>query len=242
MAVSPKRQKVEGSEVTSSPWKDYTVILGSSSRFRRQYFEKFFSDIELTQMSPNIDEKAIRFENAERLTAAIANAKADALLPKIPKDQPSLLICLDQVVRVNGEICEKPASPEEALARLEEYSKGTPGECVNGMVVVNTKTGQRLTEIQNGKVWLEPMDEDARRRILERKIIYDCAGGISVDEDPDCKISKTDCDLDIIVGLPAQRLRQMLDHCALGVKPSIPPGLDAIPEATHCLLKKNHKK
>ena len=225
---SPKRRKV-AAPVGSNPWNGYTVILGSSSRFRRQYFEKFFPDVELHQMSPNIDEKSIRFENAERLTAEIANAKADALLPKIPKDQPSLLICLDQVVRVKGEICEKPATPEEALARLEEYNKGTPGECVNGMVVVNTTTGQRLTEVQNGKVWLEPMDEAARMRILERKIIYDCAGGISVDEDPDCKIKDTDCDLDVIVGLPVARLRQMLDHCAAGVSPSPPKGLEEIP-------------
>lgn len=33
---------------------------------------------------------------------------------------------------------------------------------MNGITVMNTKTGQRLTEIQNGKVWLENMDEDAR--------------------------------------------------------------------------------
>lgn len=103
------------------------VILGSSSRFRKQYFEKFFPDVELHQMSPDIDEKAIRFENAERLVGAIASAKADALVPKISKDEPALLICLDQVVRVNGEICEKPENKEEALKRLEEYNKGTPG-------------------------------------------------------------------------------------------------------------------
>ena len=70
------------------------IILGSQSKGRRHVLESM--GYEFGVMSSNIDEKAIRFNDPQKLTIALAHAKADALLPRI--QEPALLITSDQVV------------------------------------------------------------------------------------------------------------------------------------------------
>jgi predicted house-cleaning NTP pyrophosphatase (Maf/HAM1 superfamily) len=55
------------------------LILGSSSQFRKQVFQSWFPSTQISTLSPDIDEKSIRHENAEKLVIAIANAKAGLL-------------------------------------------------------------------------------------------------------------------------------------------------------------------
>ena len=57
------------------------IILGSSSRWRKQILEQ--AGYTFKVMSPDIDEKAIRHADSEQLALAIANAKADKLLEQI---------------------------------------------------------------------------------------------------------------------------------------------------------------
>ena len=57
------------------------IILGSKSKGRKQILEEMGMDFEI--MVSDIDEKAIRFDDAEKLVLALARAKAEALKPKI---------------------------------------------------------------------------------------------------------------------------------------------------------------
>ena len=96
------------------------IILGSSSIWRKQVLTNL--GYKFTTMSPDIDEKAIRYNwryyftvltlfrdpDPTKLTLMIANAKADALLSKVT--EPSILITSDQVIVCNGVIREKPES------------------------------------------------------------------------------------------------------------------------------------
>ena len=59
----------------------YQIILGSSSRWRKDILEKM--GYEFTCMSPDIDEKAIRHEDPKEMTLMIARAKGKALLDKV---------------------------------------------------------------------------------------------------------------------------------------------------------------
>eukprot|EP00002_Diphylleia_rotans_P017225 TRINITY_DN3345_c0_g1_i4.p1 TRINITY_DN3345_c0_g1~~TRINITY_DN3345_c0_g1_i4.p1 ORF type:complete len:108 (+),score=24.70 TRINITY_DN3345_c0_g1_i4:48-371(+) len=72
------------------------LILGSSSSFRRELAKRHFTcSVETT--SPDIDEKAIRRDDPSELVTAIAIAKADALIPRLGK-QDAFLITSDQVL------------------------------------------------------------------------------------------------------------------------------------------------
>jgi septum formation protein len=90
-------------------------ILGSSSQWRQILFQRHFPEQEAIFLSPEIDERAIRHQDAETLTRLIANAKADALVHRLgEQDEDVLLICMDQVVRCQGSIREKPESAKQA--------------------------------------------------------------------------------------------------------------------------------
>ena len=56
-------------------------------------------------ISPDIDEKAIREADPEKLVLAIAHAKADAVSAQVK--EPSIVIASDQVVVWNGQIRER---------------------------------------------------------------------------------------------------------------------------------------
>nr|AEV89965.1 Maf-like protein [Humulus lupulus]AEV89966.1 Maf-like protein [Humulus lupulus]BAF85812.1 putative Maf-like protein [Humulus lupulus] len=82
----------------SSPFK---IILGSSSVARRKILAEMGYDFAI--MTADIDEKSIRKEIPEELVVALAEAKAAAILPRIPTGdyinavEPTLLITADQV-------------------------------------------------------------------------------------------------------------------------------------------------
>ncbi|XP_052115938.1 uncharacterized protein LOC107483234 isoform X1 [Arachis duranensis] len=78
----------------------YKIILGSSSVARRKILSEM--GYEFTKMTADIDEKSIRKETPEELVMALAEAKAEAILQKLPVDdylkdaEPTLLITCDQ--------------------------------------------------------------------------------------------------------------------------------------------------
>jgi hypothetical protein len=92
------------------------VILGSKSSTRRLLLSSM--GVEYEMLNPEIDEKAIRDKEAEKLVLALAHAKADALLKREEVKQATegttLLVTCDQVVVYEGEILEKPEDAAEA--------------------------------------------------------------------------------------------------------------------------------
>lgn len=157
----------------------------------------------------NIDEKAIRRESPEELVLAIANAKADALLPKISK--PSLLITSDQVVLYKNKIREKPASEKEARQFLESYAKA-PATTVGAVVVVNTKTGKRFQEIQTSTVHFKPLPETVITAHIQSGAAMKGAGGFVI-QDPLLIpfIEKIDGTFDSAAGLSKEVVTRLLN-------------------------------
>jgi predicted house-cleaning NTP pyrophosphatase (Maf/HAM1 superfamily) len=91
--------------------RNMSVVLGSSSKWRRQLFQSRFPNLQFTTAAADIDEKAVTAGNADRgtadpekLTLALAHAKADAILPKLAPG--TLLITSDQVLSYKGTIRE----------------------------------------------------------------------------------------------------------------------------------------
>ncbi|ESR48239.1 Maf-like protein [Citrus sinensis] len=146
--VSPSefRQSLGNMEASATPVK---IILGSSSMPRRKILAEM--GYEFSVMAADIDEKSIRKEKPEDLVMAIAEAKAEAILNRLPigdyikEAEPTILITGDQVVVYEGVIREKPSSREEARRFIKDYSGG---QCatVGSVLVTNLKTGFRKGE------------------------------------------------------------------------------------------------
>ncbi|XP_004291875.1 PREDICTED: maf-like protein DDB_G0281937 isoform X4 [Fragaria vesca subsp. vesca] len=169
-------------ETNSSP--PFKLILGSSSIARR----KILSDMgyEFTLMTADIDEKSIRKDKPEELVMVLAQAKAEAIRPKLPvgdyvKDaEPTLLITSDQVVVYEGVVREKPSSKEEARQFLKDYSGGHAAT-VGSVLVTNLKTGFSKGEWDRVEIYFHEIPDEAIEKLIEEGTVLKVAGGLIIE-------------------------------------------------------------
>lgn len=202
------------------------LILGSASKWRRQLFGKHFPERMATAsfVAADIDEKAIRHPDASVMTCLIAGAKANALLPQFSSES-ALLICMDQVVRCNGEIREKPEDASQARTFLRSYAEGHAAECINGVVIVNTSTGLRFCGNELASVQYGKFSEEAIDRIIARGEVLGSAGSFVI-EDEDLQAHQTGLvgTEDAIEGLPLATLNDLMRRAVEPIK------------ITHCIF------
>lgn len=182
-------------------------VLGSSSKPRQQLFTEMGYEFEA--ISPNIDEKAIRDENPEKLVLAIARAKADALKERI--SEPAILITSDQVVVWNRQIREKPENEEEAKEFLKSYSEH-PAETVTGIVVTNTATNKQVEGIDNAKMYFKPLPDEVIYELIKEGEVMWCSGGFMGEHQLlQSYIDHLEGSIDSIMGFPKGLVNKLID-------------------------------
>lgn len=183
------------------------IILGSGSKWRALELTK--AGTPFTVMSPDIDEKAIRLEDPEALTLALAHAKADVLVGKVA--EPALLITADQVVVSNGNVLGKPRNPEEARAFLLAHARSA-AEVVNGVVVTNTATGQRFAGVDRAKVFYKPSLVTVIDALITKGDVMTCAGALQTEDDLMlAHMERLEGAMDSFTGMPMKLLQELLE-------------------------------
>jgi len=203
------------------------LVLGSSSRWRRELFDDVFchdefkrfqdilgpqlKNVESEFMAADIDEKAIRDPDPKMLCQKVAQAKAKKLIPDAGNE--GFLICMDEVVVTDGKLREKPETKEEAKEFLQAYAKGLPAECLNGVCVVNLETGRMVTGLEEAVIYFEPFTDEVIDRIVERGLVFQCSGGFTI-KDPDLSqyVSKIYGTENAIEGLPEETTRKLISE------------------------------
>lgn len=199
--------------MNASDLRGYTVVLGTSSKWRRALFTQHFPDVTHTVASADIDEAAAggSREGADPsdLTRRIARAKADALAPAL-QDKRALLIAMDQVVVVNGVIREKPADVAEAREYLRSYATH-PVYTVTAVVVHDCMTGQRQSAVDHAKLKLRPLPSDVIDGLVAKGDVLHSAGGITVEDELVVPFHEDiEGELVSILGLPVTLLRRLM--------------------------------
>ncbi|MCD9559803.1 hypothetical protein HAX54_018102 [Datura stramonium] len=162
----------------------FKLILGSSSTARR----KILADMgyQFTTMSADIDEKAIRKEKPEDLVMALAEAKAEAIIPRVSigeskgDAEPTLLITCDQVVVYEGVVREKPSSEAEARQFMKDYANGHAAT-VSSVLVTNLVTGSRKGEWDKVEIYFHDIPDQVIDKLIEEGIVLYAAGGLIIE-------------------------------------------------------------
>lgn len=182
------------------------IILGSSSHGRKTELEERGYVFEI--MKPGIDEKAIRTANNYELPLLLARAKLEALIPKI--SEPAIVITADQVVVCNGQLFEKPESPEEAKRFLSEYSAGHAGETVSALVVLNTVTGKRAEGIDIAKTFYRPIPDAVMDEYVLKEDPFSKSGGYFLESKILAPyLDRVEGGTDSVRGMPIQLLEKL---------------------------------
>ena len=182
------------------------LILGSSSWSRQAILKRNGFVFEI--MSPDIDEKSIRFDDPAKLVTAIAEAKMDAILTKLT--EPAFVITSDQVVVSDGLVMEKPVSIDEAKEHLIRHRSIAP-ETVTAVCVANTVTGQRVCKVDVAKVYFSSIPDELIDRLISECRVMDCCGSYIVN-DPiiDPYIDHIEGTIESIEGLPLELTQSLL--------------------------------
>lgn len=189
-----------------------TLILASSSRYRREVLQKLHLPFE--SISPSIDETPLHGERPEHTALRLAEGKAR----KVAENHPNaLIIGCDQVATVDGMQIGKPGSHDNAVKQLSMLS-GKEVIFHSALCLYDSARDQMQSTIAPYFVKFKILTPTQIETYLRLEQPYDCAGsaksegmGIALLE-----YMRGD-DPNALIGLPLIALVNMLQQAGVDV-------------------------
>ena len=182
-----------------------TVVLGSTSRYRRELLSRLHLPFEVA--APEVDETPQTGESPRDLALRLALAKARAVAARHPG---AVVIGSDQVADLSGEPLGKPGIHERAVQQLQRM-RGQTVVFQTALAVVCIETGFEQVDLAPVRVKFRDLSDAEIENYLQIEKPYDCAGsakseglGIALLESID------NDDPTALVGLPLIRTARML--------------------------------
>ena len=189
-----------------------TIVLGSTSPFRKQILEKL--NLPFLTAKPNVDETPLTNETAHQLVERLAVAKAQAVADM---HDNALVIGSDQVALFNDTILGKPHTHENAITQLSSFS-GNKVTFLTGLAVINSDTGETHSLVEPFEVHFKQLTGDDIEAYLLAEKPYKCAGSFKSEALGICLFEKlVGDDPNTLVGLPLIKLVGLLDNFGYSV-------------------------
>ena len=193
-----------------------TIVLASSSPYRKELLGRIISNFET--LSPDIDESPHDNESPQALARRLAIKKAEVVSQHYDN---ALIIGSDQVAFLNNHVIGKPHSHEEAIAQLEQ-SSGSIVTLFTGLALINSKSGNTQSTVEQYEVEFRTLDRSSIERYLKIDRPYDCCGSLKTEGMGISLLKRlTGNDPNTLIGLPLIALVTMfhnegvtpLDYC-----------------------------
>ena len=194
-----------------SPASSRTLILGSSSRYRKELLSRLNIPFEVA--APEVDETPRLNEAPRDLALRLALAKARAVASKYPE---AVVIGSDQVADLEGQALGKPGNHANAVKQLQRM-RGKIVIFQTALSVICLATGFEQTDLATVKVSFRDLTDAEIESYLKAEEPYDCAGSAKSEGLGIALLAAIDNDdPTALVGLPLIRTCHMLS--AAGVK------------------------
>ena len=181
------------------------LILGSTSRYRRELLERFRLPFEV--LAPDVDETPQPGEPPAALASRLALAKAQAVAAQRPE---AIVIGSDQVADLLGQPLGKPLSHGKAVAQLQAM-RGHSVLFHTAVAVVCQASGFAQSDTAVIRVRFRQLADDEIERYLRAEQPYDCAGSAKSEGLGITLLDAMDSDdPTALVGLPLIRTARML--------------------------------
>lgn len=153
-----------------SPSLQRPLVLGSTSRYRRELLERLNLPFEVA--APDVDETPLPGEAPRDLALRLALAKARAVAQQHPG---AVVIGSDQVADLAGEPLGKPGQHERAVQQLRQM-RGQTVVFQTAVAVVCADSGFEQVELVPVEVRFRALNDEEIERYLRAEQPYDCAG------------------------------------------------------------------
>jgi septum formation protein len=189
-----------------------TVVLGSTSRYRRELLERLRLPFEVA--APEVDETPHPGEAPRDLALRLALAKARAVAARFPQ---AVVIGSDQVADLHGEPLGKPGDHARATQQLRRM-RGQSVVFQTALAVVCLETGFEQLDIAPVGVRFRDLGDAEIERYLQAEQPYDCAGSAKSEGLGIALLDAIDNDdPTALVGLPLIRTCRMLRAAGIQV-------------------------
>ncbi|MDR2991772.1 MAG: Maf family nucleotide pyrophosphatase [Burkholderiaceae bacterium] len=148
----------------------YPIILGSTSRYRRELLARL--QIPFDAVAPEVDETPLPDESPRALAKRLALAKAQAVAARHPE---AIVIGSDQVADLNGAALGKPGTHERAATQLARMSDQRV-VFQTAVAVTCQAMGYLGQDLASVEVQFRVLSTDEIERYLRTEQPYDCAG------------------------------------------------------------------
>ncbi|MDE2082620.1 MAG: septum formation inhibitor Maf [Burkholderiales bacterium] len=187
-----------------------TLILGSTSRYRRELLERLRLPFEV--LAPLVDETPQPGEAPAALALRLALAKARAVAAQRPD---AVVIGADQVADLDGEPVGKPGTHERAVQQLRRLS-GRAVVFQTALAVVRAAGGFERALLVPVRVQFRALGEAEIERYLRLEQPYDCAGSAKCETLGIALLESIDSDdPTALIGLPLIRTAQLLREAGI---------------------------
>lgn len=180
----------------------YPTVLASASPRRRE----LLAGLGIPFRVETADVREITAADAEETVRRNAGLKASAVARSFPE---SLVIGADTVVECGGRIFGKPSDSAEAAAMLRSLS-GREHRVLTGVSLCLKQNGLSLTFAEITHVVFKTLPEAVIRQYMELVPVLDKAGAYAVQEHGELLLERLDGSLSNVIGLPLERLRDVL--------------------------------
>ena len=188
-----------------------TVVLGSTSRYRRELLSRLHLPFEVA--APAVDETPLPAEAPRELALRLALAKARAVAARHPE---AVVIGSDQVADLAGQPLGKPGEHTRAVQQLRQM-RGQTVVFQTALAVVCLATGFEEVDLAPVRVQFRDLTDDEIEHYLQIEKPYDCAGSAKSEGLGIALLDAIDNDdPTALVGLPLIRTARLLR--AAGVK------------------------
>ena len=189
-----------------------TVILASSSKFRKQLLSKL--RIPFKCISPDIDESRLKDESVTSYVKRLSIEKARKVGASC---RNSIIIGSDEVADLDGTILGKPITKEKAKKQLKMLS-GNKVVFRTGLCVLNSKTNKYYASVNNYTIYFNNLTNNTINSYLSKDDVLKCAASIRIEGLAINLVKKMNGkDPSSIMGLPLIKLIDYLDKFSISV-------------------------
>ena len=180
------------------------LVLASASPRRR----RLLSDLGLSfEVVPsNIPEDKDKASDPVELAVGLSTDKARNVAARL---NDGIVIGADTIVVLDGEIMGKPKDEAEAFSMISRLS-GRQHQVLTGITLIDVEDHREYTDVEITHVTMRQVAEEEIRSYVSRRKPFDKAGGYAVQETKDSFIAKVEGSYTNVVGLPMEKLREML--------------------------------
>ncbi|MFO0038526.1 MAG: Maf family protein [Synechococcaceae cyanobacterium] len=183
------------------------LVLASASAARRRLLEQ--AAIPHTVAISGVDEAAIAHADPEELVRQLARAKAAAVVQQQPGR--AVLGC-DSLLLFEGQVCGKPADPEQAIERWLQMAGGCAslltGHCLIGADAAGAAR-ERLATVST-RLWFASLSEAEIRAYVATGEPLHCAGGFALEGRGGALVERIEGCFSNVIGLSLPLVRRWL--------------------------------